>query len=227
MVSTYSKMSLVKINASISILMKKLLILLFSFFLLSSPSVFAEDISDFEIKGISIGDSLLDYMTEDEILEGMKRTKDIYYYLNEPNKYVEVYLWEFPIYDKVSVKFKNNLSSKYITNKNNKYTILNVRGMIDYNQDFASCLVKRDEIASSLSSIFPNAEMTESNFLYPGDASGNSIVDGIYFKFATGDTASVACQNLEETFRNKMDFSEGLEVTIDTLEINDWLSDYK
>ena len=48
--------------------MKKLLILLFSlFFLISSPSIFADDISDFEIEGISIGDSLLDYMTEEEI----------------------------------------------------------------------------------------------------------------------------------------------------------------
>ena len=49
--------------------MKKLLILLFSlFFLISSPSIFADDISDFQIEGISIGDSLLDYMTEDEIM---------------------------------------------------------------------------------------------------------------------------------------------------------------
>ena len=47
--------------------MKKLLVLLLSLFFLSSPSVFADDISDFEIEGISIGDSLLDYMTEDEI----------------------------------------------------------------------------------------------------------------------------------------------------------------
>ena len=47
-------------------IMKKLLILLF---FLSSTSVFADDISDFEIEGISIGDSLLDYMTEEEILK--------------------------------------------------------------------------------------------------------------------------------------------------------------
>ena len=49
--------------------MKKLLILLFSLLFLSSTSVFADDISDFSIEGISIGDSLLDYMTEGEILE--------------------------------------------------------------------------------------------------------------------------------------------------------------
>ena len=43
----------------------KILLTLFVFFF--SSLVFAEDISDFEIEGMSIGDSLLDYMNEDEI----------------------------------------------------------------------------------------------------------------------------------------------------------------
>ena len=37
------------------------------FVLLFSSSVVAEDISDFQIEGMSIGDSLLDYFSEDEI----------------------------------------------------------------------------------------------------------------------------------------------------------------
>ena len=44
-----------------------LFLILFSF---SAPS-FADDISDFEIEGISIGDSLLDYMSEEEIKENV------------------------------------------------------------------------------------------------------------------------------------------------------------
>ena len=93
--------------------MKKLLVLLLSLFFLSSPSVFADDISDFEIEGISIGDSLLDYMSEDEILEQIEATKDHYYYLKEPNKYAEVYLWkDFPTYSFISVFIENNSSNK-------------------------------------------------------------------------------------------------------------------
>ena len=72
--------------------MKKLLILLFSLFFLSTTSVFADDISDFQIEGINIGDSLLDFMTEDEILEEIERTKDWYHFLKEPNKYVNIFL---------------------------------------------------------------------------------------------------------------------------------------
>ena len=40
------------------------------FVLLFSSSVVAEDISDFEIEGMSIGDSLLDYFSKEEILNG-------------------------------------------------------------------------------------------------------------------------------------------------------------
>ena len=42
-------------------------ILLTLFVLFFSSSVFAEDISDFQIEGISVGESLLDYMSEEEI----------------------------------------------------------------------------------------------------------------------------------------------------------------
>ena len=44
-------------------------ILLTLFVLLFSSSVLAEDISDFQIEGMSIGDSLLDYLTKNEIEE--------------------------------------------------------------------------------------------------------------------------------------------------------------
>ena len=46
--------------------MKKLLAILILIFTLQTPSQ-ADDIQDFQIEGISIGDSLLDYMTKDEI----------------------------------------------------------------------------------------------------------------------------------------------------------------
>ena len=38
------------------------------FVLFFSSSVLSEDISDFQIEGMSLGDSLLDYMSEEKIL---------------------------------------------------------------------------------------------------------------------------------------------------------------
>ena len=43
-------------------------IILTFFVLLFSSSVVAEDIADFQIEGMSVGDSLLDYFKEEEIL---------------------------------------------------------------------------------------------------------------------------------------------------------------
>ena len=48
--------------------MKKLSTYLFLFLFSFSVPSFADDISDFEIEGMSIGDSLLDYFSEKEIL---------------------------------------------------------------------------------------------------------------------------------------------------------------
>ena len=145
--------------------MKKLLILLFSLFFLSSPSVFADDISDFEIEGMSIGDSLLDYMTEDEILKEIERTKGRYYYLKEADKYTELYTNKnLQTYDSVSFFVKNTQSNKYVTNKNEKYEILSIYGMMDFTENFYSCLLERDEIVTVLSETFPDADKSENFF---------------------------------------------------------------
>ena len=207
--------------------MKKLLTLLFSIFFLFSPSVFADGISDFEIEGISIGDSLLDYMTEDEILKEIERTKDFYYHLNEPNKYAEVYLVKkSENYDYLGFFIKNNPVNTYVTNKNEKYTILSIRGLKRYIEDFDSCIVNRNQIVDILSKMFPDREKVKEIRKYPGDPSGNSIGDTIYFDLDIGNKVRVYCSNFDETFRIKMKWSEGLTVLIISSEINEWLNDY-
>ena len=208
--------------------MKKLLILLFSIFFLSSPSVFADDISDFQIEGISIGDSLLDYMTEEEILEQIEQTKDHYHYKNEPNKYAGVYLFGTSSTYEAGLSFfiKNNPKSKYITNKNEKYILLSVRGMIDYIEDFDGCMQKRDEIVEDLSKVFPNTHIKTENFVHPADPSGDSIMDSVYFEFDSGALSKVSCINFEETFRIKNNQSEGLDVSIYSAETHNWLGNY-
>ena len=202
--------------------MKKLHILLFSIFLLSSPSVFADDISDFQIEGMSIGDSLLDYMTEEEILEEIE-LYDGYQFLKEPYKYTEVFLFtEGQLYDEFSFMFKSSPSNEYITNKNEKYTILFIRGMIDYIEDFDSCIQKRDEIAGELSKMFPNAQKDETSYSHRSDPSGNSIKDDVNFVFNSGDEVEVSCDNFEEDLRSKKNWTEGLNVVIVTDEILRW-----
>ena len=208
--------------------MKKLLILLFSLFFLSSPSLNAEDISDFKIEGISIGDSLLDYMTEEEILKEIEENTDIYSYLKEPKKYSEVYLWkEFPTYDFVSIFIKNNSINQYLINKDEKYTILSIRGYNRFVEDYDNCLVKRDEIVEIFSGIFPNS--TKQAVIRPksDDPSGNSIFNAVYWFLEGGDLVNLSCSNYEEKFRISNNKTEGLSVIIRPEEVNNWLNNKK
>jgi hypothetical protein len=53
--------------------------------------VVADDISDFEIEGISIGDSLLDYISEEKIKSEIERTKSWYSYLPQESRFSSFY----------------------------------------------------------------------------------------------------------------------------------------
>jgi len=207
--------------------MKKLLTLLLSLFLLSSSSVFADDISDFTIEGISVGDSLLDYMTEEEILEEIERNKNDYYYLNEPNKYADIYLYKnLKTYGAIVSLIKNNSTNQYVSIKNEKYTILSLRGLIDFTEDFDSCIVKRDEVVEVLSNMFPDVQKTEWNVEHLFDPSGDSIIDGFFFEFNSGAIAKVFCIDWEKNFRIKNNVNDVLTVELGSKETKSWLNDY-
>ena len=202
--------------------MKKLLILLFSLLFLSSPSVFADDISDFTIEGMSIGDSLLDYMTEEEILNKIEIYEG-YQFLKEPYKYIEIYLnKDFSSYDNLTFFIKNNSTNQYVGNKNEKYTIFSIFGTISYIENFDNCIAKRNEIVEVVSKMFPNVQPQELNRSHRADSSGDSIFDVTAFLLDSGGTIELSCTDFEETFRIKRNWTEGLNVSINSAEIQQW-----
>ncbi|MDA9357497.1 hypothetical protein N9R34_01360 [Candidatus Thioglobus sp.] len=210
--------------------MKKLLTLLFSFFLFSSHYVFADDISDFSIEGISIGDSLLDYMTEEEILKEIEENKEMYFFLKEPIKYKTAFLFEnLKVYDSLAFHLKINGKNKYITDKskNEKYEILSVFGNIFFNEDFDGCLKERDVVAEVFSEMFPDAQKLTEIKVSDADPTGEGKIDFIYFNLDSGARVTAYCNDYDETWRKKQNYSEGLTVNIQINEIVDWLSKTK
>ena len=234
--------------------MKKLLVLLFSLFFLSSPSVFADDISDLSIEGISIGDSLLDYMTEDEILEGLEFTKDWYSFLKEPNKYGEVEIKKnFSKYDYVTAYVINNLAdmyiadtnelytipgiresiqyvgntnlNEYVSNKNEKYKILAIRASIYFPQDFDNCIKERDKIVEIFSKILSSAEKSEYYASHSADPSGDSIIDTVYLD-KSYEGSRYSCIDWGESISSKNNWVDNLSISLRTEEITSWFSDY-
>ena len=112
--------------------MKRLSLYLFLIlFTLQTPSQ-ADDIRDFQIEGMSIGDSLLDYMTEAEIKSAAQNStkmgKDflIIYYYYEPGG--------SKLYDYISVTYKVN---------DKKYLIHSIAGYLDFANNIKACIEKK------------------------------------------------------------------------------------
>jgi len=189
-------------------------ILLTLFVLLFSSSVFADDISDFEIDGISVGNSLLDYMSEDKIKSEIKRTR--YMYERLTNEFGEVYLYK-------GLEKTYDTMSFFVRLKDRKYIIHSIFGSISYIEDMKGCLKKRNEIVEELSKIFVNAKKQETTHKHNADPTGRSINQGVYFSFKSGEI-KVECDNFDENFRNKMDWDEGLSVAIGTNVFIKWIT---
>ena len=85
--------------------MKTLLTLFVLFF---SSSVLADDISDFEIEGMSIGDSLLDYFSEEEIKDKMDLIYSDFNNSQSKNFAVIDYDKNLSVYDFLTIDFKTN-----------------------------------------------------------------------------------------------------------------------
>ena len=195
--------------------------ILFSLIIILSFQSFtiADDIQDLEIEGMSIGDSLLNYMSEIDIKKEIKVTKNHYSYLDDPLKFREVYLFSynnnFNIYKTVSVMFKNN---------DNKYKIVFIRGMKDYVENLKGCISKRSEISEEIETIIPKYSKDHREGKSRLDKSGKSTTNNIYYIFNSGNGIILACNNWEEKLRKKNNWTEGLSVVLRTNEVGSWLN---
>ena len=194
--------------------MKKLSTYLFLILFSFSASSFSSDISEFEIEGIGIGKSLLDYMSEENIKTEIKINRYMYAYLNED--FGEVYLYEgLQIYDYMSFFVKPN---------DEKFLIYEVRGLISYIEDLNGCHKKQNEIVEEISDLFEDAKKSERSFKSRHDPSGKSTKDKVKFTLNSRDEIQVNCSNWEENLRIKNNWGEGISVIIATNEVLNWLS---
>ena len=193
--------------------MKKLSLYIFLVLMWCNAGV-ADDISEYEIEGISIGDSLLDHLSKEEIITEIERTRPAYNHLN--NDFGEVYLYgNFDNYDRLSFFVKPN---------DEKFLIYEVRGLISYIEDLNGCHKKQNEIVEEISDLFEDAKKSEESFKSRSDPSGKSTKDKVKFTFNSGDEIQIVCSNWEENLRIKNNWGEGVSVIISTNEVLNWLS---
>ena len=192
--------------------MKKTLIILV---LLFSSSVVADDISDFEIEGMSLGDSLLNYMSEEEIKNEIEVNKERY---NNNTSFGEVFVSkEFLTYKSVRAYVKPNDS---------KFIIYSISGLKKY-KTIDLCIVQQNEIATEFSNLFTDLKKTNNSWKYQNDPTGRSTVNEVEFIFKSGDSISIQCIDIEEQLSIKKNWwSNTLDISIDRKEIINWFRDY-
>jgi len=188
--------------------MKKLSTYLFLILFNFQTSSWADDIRDFQIEGMSIGDSALNYFSE-ELIERNKRN----YYKNKKFTPVEIdYLKRYEVYDSVSFDYKTG-------DKNFKMHSLS--GAIDYPNNISNCYEKMDEIIVDISSKLKKFSKTKKRSGLQTIAKLNDTKKtAVYFKdVLNGDYVEVACYDYSE----ESGFLDNLRVSIIPKVIGDFL----
>ena len=171
----------------------------------------ADDISDFEIEGISIGDSLLDYMSEKEIKDSMN-SPYVFRYPN--NSYITVVTLNqsYETYDNVGVVLKVN-------DKN--YIIKALEGMFSYGDEIHKCYEKQKIISQDIETAFRDKfDKDEWNGKYNSDKSGKSKVKYIDYEFTEGSAIRIICYDMDKDFK---DPNDALTVAINSIEFMKYL----
>ena len=182
--------------------MKRLLLILiltFSFQTLTK----ADDIKDFEIEGISIGDSLLDYFNENEILSTLKKQPSNGY-LYPSKKYRSARFVDsskFSNYEKVIVAFRD---------KDKQFIIEHIMGVIDYKNNFSKCFIKLDSVENAIDDFKSDFSKNKRTYYHSGDPTGKSKITQVGYEFANGPIILASCAD----WSKEINITDALRVEI-------------
>ena len=168
----------------------------------------ADDISDFEIEGVSIGDSGLIYATKKELDEKKKDWfKDKKYSIS-----ADIQLNNLKQYDK--------LQFVYFANDKN-YTLQGIEGIKFYRSNIKECYSDFDYVVDEIKDLFQNLAIekkTKATHAY--DKSGKSTYTYQAFIFDNNDTIYLACEDWSE----ESGFTDSLRVSLRTKNYSKFLT---
>ena len=179
--------------------MKKFLAILILIFVLQTPSQ-ADDIRDFQIEGMSVGDSLLEYMSQTEI------TNNNVNQYHSKSKFIVITYPQTNIYDYLYIYVKRN---------DENYKIHVLRGMNEV-KNKSSCLKNKKEIVQELKSLFTNATFheTKQNHYYYKKAKQYISQFNFGKEGSYSDGARVECLIISKEEQKKYNTFSTLEVII-------------
>ena len=192
--------------------MKKLLAIIILSLCFITPSQ-ADDIRDFQIEGISIGDSLLDIMSVSEI------NQNIIPYQKGKRKYYVV-----GVNSKLRSKTYDGVEA-YLKTGDTKYIIRSLGGFLD-TSSFNDCLSKKQNIVNDIRPLFPDVMFYEKDQYHKFDKSKKSKTYSSAFLLrgnVLSDHIRVDCIVWSKKMKKKHNFRDNLAVIAMKREIQDWI----
>lgn len=164
----------------------KILITIFVF--LFSSFSFANNIRDFQIEGISLGDSALDYFS----VEDLNNAYDIFDYKNSGFRYYFLTYQNSKTYEYIQITVKPN---------DKDFIIFGLQGHIFYNE-IEKCYDQMYLIKKELNTLF-NIKSIEDNGSHYIDPSGKSTYHRSIFYFEGDDVVEIICYDMSVSLEEK------------------------
>ena len=193
--------------------MKRLPLYLFLIlFTLQNPS-WADDIRDFQIEGMSIGDSLLDYMTEAKIKTAEQNSTKM------GKKFLIIYYYYSPsgskLYDYVTVAYKVN---------DKKYLIHGIAGNLVFDDNTKACEEKKKEIQNEIKDLFKGATIgNRKNIKHKADKSGKTKFSSFDITLKSGAWATIGCTDWSDEKTMQKGWKDHLDVSVNSAEYTKYL----
>ena len=190
--------------------MKKILIIIILSLYFSTQSI-ADNIKDFQIEGISIGDSALDHFKKSDFetfYEQYYPGSDEYLGVEIPQHLSKI---EFSNYDSITLNWKK---------KDNSMRIVAISGIKLFPNNLNGCLKERDFIASEIKGILD--DFKESRYEMDFGDMHESISYAIDLKIKDG-SIRIWCTDWDEKSEKENDWEDDLNVSIDTKEFIYWV----
>jgi len=193
-------------NVLIMMRLLLILILMFSFQTLTK----ADDIRDFQIEGMSIGDSALNYYSKEFIKSSSKYTCNNSEFTN-CEMFIALMGPKGIYTGDIQLVFKKN---------DLNYKIYSITGTIRYINDIENCYPKQKKISLELQSLFPKAKKEENMGPHTADKTGKSTGNNIYFLFPEKDAVYVSCYD----WSKEMKYNDHLRISIRSSEYRNWVN---
>ena len=184
-------------------------------FLFFSLNILADDISDFQIEGISIGDSLLEYMTMEEINNEIDFIYEKYNNSKSKNIAIVNYYKDLQTYDGLTIDFKTN---------DPRFEIAGISGIINYKDNFNNCLSKQKIIFEEVKILLNDVQYYEFEpYSHEGYPEGDIILYTISFFLDENKRSNleIICWDISD----KMNIPNRLDFSLKSHELNDFLEE--